>query len=50
VVSGENLSILSEFYYGTQRHAMKIYDKNRVLIGANPNLIRPGQRLEIPRV
>lgn len=50
VVSGENLSLLSEFYYGTQRHAMKIYNQNRAIIGSNANLIRPGQRLEIPRV
>lgn len=50
VVSGENLSLISEFYYGTQRHYMKIYNQNRGVIGANPNLIRPNQRLEIPRV
>jgi hypothetical protein len=50
VVSGENLSILSEFYYGTQAHAMTIYRQNQAIIGSNPNLIRPGQRLEIPRV
>lgn len=50
VVSGENLSLLSEFYYGTQSHAMTIYRRNHVIIGNNPNLIRPGRRLEIPRV
>ncbi|MBL8231075.1 MAG: LysM peptidoglycan-binding domain-containing protein [Bryobacterales bacterium] len=50
VVSGENLSFLSEFYYGTQSHAMTIYRRNQGIIGNNPNLIRPGQRLEIPRV
>ncbi|MEC0328675.1 LysM peptidoglycan-binding domain-containing protein [Paenibacillus macerans] len=26
----------------------KIYDKNRKVIGANPNVIRPGQKLVIP--
>lgn len=50
VVRGENLSMLSEFYYGTQANAMTIYRQNQAIIGSNPNLIRPGQRLEIPRV
>ncbi len=50
VERGENLSLLSEFYYGTQRHYMKLYDHNRAVIGSNPNLIRPGQKLEIPRI
>lgn len=27
----------------------RLYDRNRAVIGADPSLIRPGQRLELPR-
>jgi len=50
VARGENLSMLSDFYYGNQSHATQIYEQNRGIIGSNPNLILPGQRLELPRI
>ncbi len=50
VVSGDNLSMISERYYGTQIHWGKIYEANKEVIGANPSLIRPGQRLRIPKL
>lgn len=34
--------------YGDGDQWRKIYDNNRKVIGANPNLIRPGQKLVIP--
>lgn len=47
VVSGENLSKISQRYYGTQTKWRYIYDLNRKIIGANPNKIYPGQKLVI---
>lgn len=50
VVPGDNLSMISEKYYGSQVHWGKIYEANKEVIGANPSLIRPGQRLRIPKI
>lgn len=44
VQSGDNLSSIAA-KYGTTWQA--IYDKNKGIIGNNPNVIKPGQRLEI---
>ncbi|PID86838.1 MAG: peptidoglycan-binding protein [Chloroflexi bacterium] len=49
VVAGENLSKISEKYYGTQGLYMKIYEANKDTIGDNPNIIRVGQVLKIPK-
>jgi nucleoid-associated protein YgaU len=49
VERGENLSQLASFFYGDSSRWRIIYDANRQTIGRNPNVIRPGQRLHIPR-
>lgn len=48
VRAGDNLSLISQRHYGTQARWKDIYAANRAVIGANPNLIRPGQVLTIP--
>lgn len=50
VVSGENLSFISEKYYNTQANWRLIYEANEDVIGDNPNLIRVGQVLKIPKL
>ncbi|WP_420640983.1 LysM peptidoglycan-binding domain-containing protein [Candidatus Leptofilum sp.] len=50
VVSGENLSVISEKYYNTQANWRFIYEANQDVIGDNPNLIRVGQVLKIPKL
>ena len=49
VVAGDNLSQISEQYYDTPNHYMKIYEANKEIIGDNPSLIRVGQVLKIPK-
>lgn len=44
VKAGDNLSKIAKMYNTTWQ---KIYDKNKGVIGNNPNLIRPGQELLI---
>lgn len=50
VVSGDSLSLISQRFYGTQSASgvQKIYFSNQATIGANPNVIFPGQKLYIP--
>jgi LysM repeat protein len=50
VVSGDNLSMISQKYYGTQANWRAIYEANKAIIGDNPNLIRVGQVLKIPKL
>ena len=50
VVSGENLSFISQKYYNTQANWRLIYEANQDVIGDNPNLIRVGQVLKIPKL
>lgn len=50
VQPGDNLSFISERYYGTQANFRIIYKANREVIGDNMNLIRPGQVLKIPKL
>lgn len=45
VVAGDNLSSIAARYHTTWQ---AIYAANRAIIGSNPNLIHPGQRLVIP--
>lgn len=44
---GDSLSLIAHKFYGNYNWA-KIYAANRKVVGANPNLIHPGQRLVIP--
>ena len=50
VQPGDNLSFISERYYGTQANFRIIYEANREVIGDNMSLIRPGQVLKIPKL
>ena len=48
VQPNDNLSTISQQFYGNQAEARQIYEANQALIGADPNLIQPGQVLIIP--
>jgi nucleoid-associated protein YgaU len=50
VQPGDNLSKISQYFYGTQARWPEIWNANRGVIGANPNRIYPGQVLFIPGV
>jgi LysM repeat protein len=48
VQPGDWLSKIAKTYYGNMYKWPLIYEANRKTIGANPNLIKPGQQLVIP--
>ena len=48
VVRGDTLSGISKKYYGTFNRWPDIYNRNRSVIGSNPNMIYPGQVYTIP--
>jgi hypothetical protein len=48
VKSGETLASISRDVYGTSNKWNEIYKKNRKVIGPDPDLIKPGQKLVIP--
>jgi LysM repeat protein len=48
VVSGDYLSKIAQQFYGNANLWPQIYAANKGVIGANPNLIFPGQTLVIP--
>jgi nucleoid-associated protein YgaU len=50
VQSGDSLSAIAQKFYGNQsaNNVNKIYYSNLQTVGANPNLIYPGQKLYIP--
>jgi nucleoid-associated protein YgaU len=48
VVAGDSLSKIAQHAYGNANEWRRIYDANRQLIGDNPDLIKPGQKLTIP--
>ena len=50
VRSGDNLSKIANNFYGNMSasNVNRIYYSNMSTIGANPNLIYPGQKLYIP--
>jgi nucleoid-associated protein YgaU len=48
VRSGDWLSKMARTYYGNMYKWPVIYEANRKVIGRNPNLLRPGQKLIIP--
>ncbi len=47
VVSGDNLSKIAKHFYGNANDWQKIFDANRDQL-SNPDLIKPGQVLQIP--
>ena len=48
VKSGDSLSKIAKELYGDAKRWPEIYEANKQLIGDNPNLIHPGQKLRIP--
>ena len=48
VKSGDSLSKIAKELYGDGKRWPEIYEANKQLIGDNPNLIQPGQKLRIP--
>lgn len=48
VKSGDTLYALAKKFYGNGNDWNKIYNVNKSVIGKNPNLIKPGQKLVIP--
>jgi hypothetical protein len=48
VLPGDSLSKIAQKFYGNPSLWSKIYQANKGLIGPNPNLIYPGQKLTIP--
>lgn len=48
VQSGDYLIKIAKAVYGDSSRWREIYDANRELIGSNPDLIFPGQELDIP--
>lgn len=48
VQSGDSLWLIAERAYGDGTKWEWIYDRNKMVIGENPDLIKPGQDLFIP--
>lgn len=48
VQANDNLSTIAQRYYGIAERRHDIYEANKVVIGADPNLLQVGQRLLIP--
>jgi nucleoid-associated protein YgaU len=48
VVSGDNLHVIAARTLGDPLRWREIYVLNRTVIGSNPDLIHPGQVLELP--
>jgi nucleoid-associated protein YgaU len=48
VVRGDSLSKIAKSLYGKAGKWRVIYEANKVVIGSNPDLIKPGQVLTIP--
>lgn len=49
VVAGDSLSKIAKRFYANANDWRRIYDANRTVIGDNPDLIKPGQKLTIPK-
>ncbi len=49
VKSGDSLSKIAKELLGDASRWPEIYEANKAVIGDNPNLIKPGQKLNIPK-
>jgi nucleoid-associated protein YgaU len=49
VAHGDSLSKIAKHHLGHANDWRKIYEANRDVIGDDPDLIKPGQRLRIPK-
>jgi nucleoid-associated protein YgaU len=49
VVAGDSLTKLAEKYYGDQKMYMILYEANKEVIGDDPNLIKVGMELVVPK-
>lgn len=49
VRSGDSLSKIAKALLGDARKWRVLYDANRDVVGSNPDLIKPGQVLKIPK-
>jgi nucleoid-associated protein YgaU len=49
VKAGESLSKIAKDVYDDGNKYMKIYAANKATIGDNPNLVKPGQKLVLPK-
>jgi len=47
---GDSLSKIAKALLGDAKKWRVLYDANRDVVGANPDLIHPGQVLKIPKV
>ena len=45
---GDSLSLIAKHFYGDPMKYPRIYEANRAVIGDNPDLIFPGQKIRIP--
>lgn len=50
VVSGDTLSTIAKKYYNDTGKYLKIYEANKDMIGDNPDMIKPGMELIIPKL
>ncbi|MGE0440112.1 MAG: LysM peptidoglycan-binding domain-containing protein [Gemmatimonadales bacterium] len=50
VVKGDSLSKIAKQYYGKVTLWKMLYEANKAVVGANPDLIKPGQVLVIPEL
>jgi LysM repeat protein len=50
VVAGDSLSRIARSYYGDMHKWPVIFEANRAVIGRNPNIIKPGEKLIIPEL
>lgn len=50
VVKGDSLSKIAKSFYGKADKWRVIYEANKAVVGANPDLIKPGQVLTIPEI
>jgi nucleoid-associated protein YgaU len=48
VVSGDSLSKIAKKHLGSANRWKEIYEANRAVIGDDPDLIKPGQKLRLP--